>query len=132
MYNQAMNAPIYASQIACGLFGIADDFSEGYLSLDEKYLANRESTFFVRASGDSMQPKIFENDILIVDRSIPLESGQIAAFYLNGNAICKIFHKAKDGIILKSLNPKYQDIKLSSDDDLQLFGVVVASVRDFI
>ncbi len=127
-----MNAPIYATPIACGLFGIADDFSEGYLSLDEKYLANRESTFFLRASGDSMQPKIFDNDILIVDRSVTLESGQIAAFYLNGNAICKIFYKGREGVILKSLNPKYHDIKLSSDDDLQLFGVVVASVRDFI
>jgi len=35
-------------------------------------------------------------------------------------------------VVLKSLNPKYHDIKLSSEDDLQLFGVVVASVRDFI
>jgi len=114
------------------LFGITDDFTEGYLSLDERYLTNRESTFFIRARGDSMTPMIFDNDILIIDRVLKLESGQIAAFHLNGHAICKQFYKSSDGIVLKSLNKKYSDIYISRDDDLQLFGVVTASVRDFL
>ena len=61
--------PLFTSYISCGLFGIADDFCDHYLSLDAKYLVNKEATFLVRAKGDSMSPEIKEGDILIIDRS---------------------------------------------------------------
>jgi DNA polymerase V len=124
-------APYYSSIVSCGLFGIADDFTENYLSLDEKYLTNKESTFFVRAGGDSMLPEIKPNDILIVDRSIKLTHGCIATFYLNGSAICKQYLKIPSGILLHSLNPDHKDIHIKDDDELQLFGVVIGLARDF-
>ncbi len=127
---KTLHAPIYGSIISCGLFGIADDFTENYLSLDEKYLSNRESTFLVRAGGDSMEPEIKAGDILIVDRSVPLTSGKIATFYFNGNAICKQYIKRAGKIFLHSYNLNYQDIEVKDTDDLQLFGVVTGITRD--
>ena len=32
--------PLYSGELACGLFGISDDFVESYLSLDEKFMKN--------------------------------------------------------------------------------------------
>ena len=118
------------SEISCGLFGIAEDFAEKYLSLDEKYLSNKESTFLVRAGGDSMEPEIKKGDILVVDRSIKLESGKIAALYFNGEAICKQYLKTSTGIILRSMNTKYKDIIVTENDELELFGVVIGITRD--
>ena len=51
-------------------FGISDDFIEKYQSLDAKFIKNKFSTFFFEAVGDSMEPTIFEGQVLIVDRSL--------------------------------------------------------------
>ena len=53
-----------------GLFGIHDDFSEKYQSLDERFIKNKASTFFFKASGKAMAPLILPDDVLIVDRSV--------------------------------------------------------------
>lgn len=126
----SIKIPFYSSFVSCGLFGIADDFTENYLSLDEKYLSNKESTFFVRADGDSMEPDIKPRDILIVDRSVKVFSGCVGTFYFNGNAICKQYIQGPSGIILRSFNTKYKDIHIKETDDLTLFGVVIGITRD--
>lgn len=129
--NTKVSIPFFNSIISCGLFGIADDFSDSYLSLDAKYLVNKEATFLVRAGGDSMAPEIKSGDILIVDRSMELISGKVATFHFNGHAVCKQFIKKGDQIFLRSFNPKYQDILITEGDDLVLFGVVIGLARDY-
>jgi DNA polymerase V len=124
--------PLYLGELSCGLFGISEDYVDGYLSLDEKFLKNSNSTFFVRASGDSMSPEIKEKDILIVDRSIEPTHNSIVAVFFNGNPICKriVFRYPKK--ILTSFNSKYKPIEVSDEDDLQIFGVVIGLARDLI
>lgn len=122
--------PLYGSLVSCGLFGIADDFTDSYLSLDEKFLSNKESTFLVRAGGDSMLPEIKPMDIMIVDRSVKLVSGKIATFHFNGHAICKQYLEVNGKILLHSFNTNYEDIIIKDNDDLQLFGVVIGITRD--
>lgn len=123
--------PFYSSSIACGLFGIADDFVENYLSLDEKFMRNTQSTFYIRASGDSMAPKIEDKDILVIDTSLPIKSGAIGAFFYNDNPVCKLYIQTPEGVILRSLNTSYKDILIGEDDKLALFGVAIGLVRDF-
>ena len=77
-----------------------------------------------------MEPEIKKGDILVVDRSIKLESGKIAALYFNGEAICKQYLKTSAGIILRSINTKYKDIIVTENDELELFGVVIGITRD--
>ena len=123
--------PLYSGELACGLFGIADDFVESYLSLDEKFMKNKESTFFVRSSGDSMEPDIKAQDILIVDRSVTAIDGSVVAVFYNGNPICKKLVITPTKKILRSTNSKYVDIEITEDDELQVFGVVIGLARDF-
>ena len=124
-------APFYNVTLACGLFGISEDFAENYLSLDEKFMRNKEACFFIRSSGDSMEPKIFENDILIVDCSIRPKSESIVAVYLNHNPICKQLIQKDKQIILRSFNSQYKDIIVTEDDEFQVFGTVIGLARDF-
>lgn len=125
------NPPLYRGELACGLFGISEDFIENYLSLDEKFAKNREATFYIRASGDSMLPRIENGDILVVDRSLPVRSGSIVAVFFNGTALCKELIYENGQKILRSHNPKFKDLIISEDDELALFGVVVGLARDF-
>ena len=62
--------PVMGSKVPCGLFGINDDFIDGYQSLDKRFIKNKASTFLFEAEGDSMEPTIFKGDILLVDRSV--------------------------------------------------------------
>lgn len=123
--------PLYSGELACGLFGILEDFIENYLSLDEKFAKNREATFYVRASGDSMSPKIENGDILIVDRSIKAINHSIVAIFLNGTPMCKQIILEKNKKILRSFNQSYKEILIGEDDELALFGVVIGLARDF-
>lgn len=123
--------PLYSGRIACGLFGITEDFVESYLSLDEKFTKNKESCFFVKASGDSMESKICSDDILIVDCSVKPVSGSIVAVFFNNSPLCKQMLITKDGVFLHSFNSKYQDIKISEEDEFQVFGTVIGLARDF-
>lgn len=122
--------PLFAGKIACGLFGISEDFVEDHLSLDERYLKNHNSTFFVRASGDSMSPKIEEGDILVVDSSLEVKHNSIVALHFNGSPICKkiIFRYPEKKLV--SLNGKYKTISVTDEDELEVFGVVTAVIKD--
>lgn len=122
--------PLYSGELACGLFGIADDFVESYLSLDEKFLKNKESTFFVRASGDSMNPEIKAGDILIVDRSLTPIDGSVVAVFFNGNPICKQLRLKAGRSFLHAFNSRYDDIEITEHDEMQVFGVVIGLARD--
>lgn len=124
--------PLYSGELACGLFGISEDYVESYLSLDEKFLKNKNSTFFVRSCGDSMLPEIKPEDILIVDKSINVTSGSIVAVFYNSNPICKQFISLNGKKILRSFNKEYKDIEMTEQDSLEIFGVVIGLARDFI
>ncbi len=115
----------------CGLFGVTEDHREGVLSLDEKFMKNRESTFYVRAGGDSMLPEIKHGDILVVDRSLKIFNGAIGAFFYNGQAICKQYLKTGKRVRLVSFNKKYPEFFLQEDDVLEIFGVVTGIAREF-
>ncbi len=115
----------------CGLFGITEDFIEPFLSLDEKFMKNRESIFFARARGSSMLPEIKPNDILIIDRSLkPQHKSIITAFY-NGSPLCKEFFIKQKKTYLRSFNPKFKALEVQREDELEIFGVVIGLSRDF-
>ena len=127
-----INPPLFGSNVSCGLFGIADDFVDEYLSLDEKFVKNKEASFFVRAQGESMAPYILPKDILIVDRSVQLFDKAVAAFFLNNHAICKQYIKKDGRVYLRSFNKSHADIPITEDDQLDLFGVVTGIARSLI
>jgi DNA polymerase V len=124
--------PLYGGRLSCGLFGISDDFVESYLSLDEKFLKNHESTFFVRAFGDSMEPEIKNDDILVVDRSLTPKHKSVVAVFYNNSPLCKQLLIIGDKRYLHSFNKKYPQIEITEYDDFQIFGVIIGIARDLV
>lgn len=118
--------PKLGRKISCGLFGISDDFIEKYQSLDTHFIKNKFSTFFFEAAGDSMEPTIFEGQILIVDRSLKDFHNKVCVISYEDKLICKRVYTKGNGIILKSDNPRYKDIFVENTDSVSLWGVVLA------
>jgi DNA polymerase V len=115
----------------CGLFGISQDYLERYLSLDERFIKNKASTYFFEVENDSMSPLIVPGDILIVDRAETCRNNSIVVASLSGEFVCKRFIKRGDELILSSENGRYGDIYITEEMELVVFGVVTSLVRPF-
>jgi len=70
--HKTLALPLYSSKVQAGFPSPgADDHVENYLDLNAYLIKNPSTTFYARATGDSMiDAGIFPNDLLVVDRSL--------------------------------------------------------------
>ncbi|MBT6601207.1 MAG: translesion error-prone DNA polymerase V autoproteolytic subunit [Nitrospina sp.] len=117
--------PVFASTIAAGFPSPADDYIESYIDLNEYLIQHKEATFFLRVRGDSMRELgILNNDLLVVDRSLPVNDGSIVIATIDGEFTVKQLFNNQKGCVLKAANPEYKDIVVNSEDDLEVWGIV--------
>ena len=104
----------------------AENYVEEKLNLNSYLIKNKESSFFVRVSGDSMiNVGIFDNDILIVDRSLDPKRQSIVVVSIDGELVIKkLMRDQLKNYYLKSENSNYPNIKLNSNRDTIIWGVV--------
>ena len=122
--------PLYHSCVKAGFPSPADDFIEQYLDLNEFLINCKSSTFFIRVSGNSMiNAGIFQDDILIVDRSLKPKNQDVVLAVLDNDFTVKRFVKQNGQIILKSENPKYSSIYLQPDAKFEIWGVVTRVIH---
>ncbi|HNG63765.1 MAG TPA: translesion error-prone DNA polymerase V autoproteolytic subunit [Ferruginibacter sp.] len=115
---------------ATGFGAAADDYMERGIDLNEQLIRNNPATFFFRMKGDAMKDAgIFDNDVLIVDRSLKLASGKIIVAVLNGELMVRRYHKNFSSTFLVPENDRYKTINLGEFSDFMLWGVVCAVVR---
>jgi DNA polymerase V len=110
---------------ATGFGAAADDYIERGIDLNEKLIKNKPATYFFRMKGDAMKEAgIFDNDILIVDRSLKLANGKIIIAVLNGEMLVRRFQKNFSSALLIPENSSYKNINLAEFTDFSLWGVV--------
>lgn len=128
-----IRAPLFSHKVAAGFPSPADDYIEGRLSLDEHLVSNKDATFFVRAQGNSMVGAgIFDGDLLVVDKSLTSKSGDIIIAIVDGDLTVKRLLQHGHQVILKPENPRFKDIELQEGQELQVWGVVTATIKKFV
>jgi DNA polymerase V len=121
---------LYASQPAAGFPAPGDDMVEKPLDLNDLLIDNPTATFFVRVKGDSMEgARIFDGDILVVDRSVTPTDGSIVVAAVFGELVVKRLRKYPQKAVLISENEGYEPITISEVDDIYIWGVAVGSAR---
>ena len=91
-----LNLPFFSCAVEAGFPSPADDHLEGSLDLNSYLIKHPAATFFVRVSGESMVGAgIFNNDILVVDRSIKPSNGKVVIAVLEGQLTVKRLEKVK-------------------------------------
>ena len=121
--------------VAAGFPSPAENYIEEKLNLDKHLIKNKESTFFVRVSGDSMiNVGIFDNDILVVDRSLIPVRQSIVIVSIDGELVVKklVKDKIKKDFYLKSENKNYPDIRLNSNSDTIIWGIVTYTIHSLV
>lgn len=119
------SVPVALESVAAGWPSAAQDYYSGEIDLNSHLISNREATFIVRVSGDSMRDAgISDGDELIVDRSLDPQSGQVVIAVLDGELTVKRLEVSSDGVILRAANSKYPDIRVAELSELHIWGVV--------
>ena len=125
-----VDIPIFISRVQAGFPSPADDYLEDTLDLNKYLIQHKEATFFVRAQGDSMlDAGIHSGDILVVDKSLKAISGKIVIAVVDGDFTVKRLHKYGGKITLKAENDAFDDIKITSDNELIIWGVVTSVIH---
>ena len=105
--------PLATASVKAGFPSPAQDYMSEDIDLNEVLVKNREATFYVRISGDSMtEAGIMDGDLAVVDKAIEAKDGDFVVAFIDGDFTIKQFRIDKadstDGwcrgtsIILKS------------------------------
>jgi DNA polymerase V len=115
---------------ATGFGAAADDYMERGIDLNEELIRNKPATYFFRMKGDAMKEAgIFDGDVLIVDRSVPLANGRVIVAVLNGELLVRRFHKNFSSAFLIPENSRYKAINLAEFNDFTVWGVVTYTIH---
>ena len=113
--------PLFSDRCPAGFPSPAQDYVEKELDLNELCIRRRASTFFVRASGSSMEDLgLFDGDVMVVDRAEEASHGDIVIAEVNGEFTVKRL-QLQPRLALLPMNKAYETIY---PEELQLLGVV--------
>lgn len=123
--------PIFSSKVQAGFPSPADDYIEGYLDLNTKFIKHPSATFVVQAMGDSMVGEgIFSGDWLLVDRSLQATDGRVVIAAVNGELTVKRLFKKEGKVQLIPANPQCTPIDITQECDLVIWGVVTLVLHE--
>ncbi|MCC8070846.1 MAG: translesion error-prone DNA polymerase V autoproteolytic subunit [Bacteroidales bacterium] len=118
--------------IKAGFPSPAQDYLTESIDLNNVLIRQQETTFYARVDGDSMSGAgIFDGDLVIIDKALEPQSGDLVAAYLDGEFTLKKFVMDDSGQFgwLVPANPRFHAIRLSADDDFRVWGVVTGVIR---
>lgn len=119
-----------SSGIKAGFPSPAADFEENKISLDKIVVKNGATTFYAKASGDSMVGAgIDDGDILVIDRSLEPKNNKIAICLIDGGFTVKRISQVGDELYLLPENSLYQPIKIEEFNDFLIWGIVTYVVK---
>ncbi len=123
--SQGIELPFFDTKVQAGFPSPAEDHLEQRLDLNTLVIQNPSATFFVRVAGESMRDiGITDGDILVVDRSIESWENRIVVAVIDSEFTIKRFTTEQEMVVLKAENVDYPPIKITSEMDFSVWGVV--------
>jgi SOS regulatory protein LexA len=100
------------------------------MTMDEYLIKNKEATFILKVSGDSMKDAgIIEGDMIIVEKGVLPKDGDIVIAEVDGGWTVKYFRKKENEVYLEPANKKYKPIY--PKEELKIAAIVKAVVRKY-
>ena len=82
-------------------------------------------------SGDSMEPKYHNGSVALIRETGFDYDGAVYAVVCNNQTYIKRVYREEEGLRLVSINPRYDDIFISYDEDPRVVGVIVGNFMTF-
>ena len=116
--------PLYDLPVSAGIGEYLDGDAAESVSITVSE-ATAGADFALRISGNSMEPKYHDGDVLLVQNSEGVEVGESGIFILDGAGYFKVY----GGDCLISLNPEYGRIMLKDFENVSCIGKVLGRLR---
>ncbi|MBQ5633532.1 MAG: S24 family peptidase, partial [Clostridia bacterium] len=116
--------PLYDLPVSAGPGVYLDDSIAEEISIPSNE-RTASTDFALRISGNSMEPKYHDGDIVLVEDTDSVEIGELGIFVLDGNG----YFKKYGGDRLISLNSDYGDILLRDYAEAVCCGRVVGKLK---
>jgi DNA polymerase V len=131
-FKRKIERPLIASRVAAGFPSPAEDYIEGRIDLNKDFIKHPFTTFYIRVIGDSMETLICSGELLIVDRMPETNDKDIVVARIGNDLCVKRLRILDDGTVwLYSENPNYKPISIGIEDDFEVWGKVLHSVKTF-
>jgi DNA polymerase V len=131
-YSTNLELPFFDLGISAGFPSPAQDFSELRIDLNNEFIKNRDTTFVLKVKGHSMKNAgIFDGDFIIVDKSLEPQNGKIAVCQIDGEFTVKRIKIERNVVWLIPENEEYTPIKVTAENELIIWGIIVHSTRSF-
>lgn len=81
-----------------------------------------KADFGVYIDGDSMEPRFHDEELVWIEKTDVIETGDIGLFFLDGLTYIKKYVVNNTGTFLVSLNAKYKPIEVGEFSTFKIFG----------
>ncbi len=127
---ETIQIPLFMHAVAAGDPCGATSDIEKYITVPKEITRHPESTWAVRANGDSMIGAGIETgDILIADNKAPVKHRCIVIASINGAQTVKRILIQKGAVILSPENSNYDSLVLKETDDVKILGTILYIIR---
>ncbi len=117
--------PLVSATVSAGFPSPADDYTELSLDLNTHLIERPYSTFCIRVRGNSMEgARVYDGDILLVDRSLSAQNGSIIIGILDGEFTVKRLRMEHGQTFLLPEHPSYDPVTVTEANDFKVWGVV--------
>lgn len=100
------------------------------LSFDQFLVKNKESSYLLKVSGNSMKEAgILAGDLVLVDRSVSAKTDDIVIAQIDTGFTIKYLRQKNNLFYLQAANSDYKDIY--PEDELKILAVVKAVIRKY-
>lgn len=130
--NSELELEYFDSGIRAGFPSPAQDYAGDTIDLNKDLIQHPASTFYGRVVGDSMAEEgISEGDILVIDKSIEPEDGDLAVCCLDGDFTLKRirFDRVAGKLFLMPSNHNYAPIEVTPENEFMVWGVVLYTIK---
>ncbi len=127
-----LQLPLISEAISAGFPSPAMDFIDLSIDLNKHLIKHPSSTFYGRVKGDSMKDEgIHDGDLLVIDKSPKPMDGKIAVCYIDGEFTIKKIKLEQDACWLIPANEAYKAIRVNSENDFLIWGIVTHVIKSF-
>lgn len=132
-FDDIIQLPIYGFA-QCGNKGkqIIDEYSQEKVPVTIAFIGTSdvENCFFVRAKGNSMEPKIQDGDLVLIRQQNHYEESDFVFVVHNQLPKLKKIVKQDNTLMLESINRFFDKVEISTYDETKVIGVVKKIIKN--
>lgn len=127
-----LSLPFADQGVRAGFPSPAQDYMTDSIDLNRELIRHPATTFYARASGDSMKDcGIDDGDLLVIDKALEPQDGDIVVAFIDGEFTLKTvrFDDKEKCIWLVPANEVYSPIKITEENNFLIWGVLTYNIK---